>query len=273
MIAISNRLKMIANKVQPHSRLADIGSDHALLPVYLVSQHIVTFAIAGEYHIGPLESAKKQVKEANLSDKIDVRHGDGLAVVARGEVDCVTIAGMGGNLITRILDEGKDKLDDVRQLILQPNVGEDVVRRWLYEHDWYVTEEDILLEDDKIYEIIHAVKVDEAKRLNRDLYDVEQLAARLEGDAEAVPFLSLIERGVLTRDDLFHFGPYLIRQPNQILFMKWSNEIDKLNYIIAQLAQSSMPESKQKLAQFQLQKEKLEEVIKCLQKVKRSFKH
>lgn len=271
MIAISNRLKMIAHKVQENSRLADIGSDHALLPVYLATKQIVPFAIAGEYHIGPLEAAKKQVKQANLNDVIDVRHGDGLAVIAQGEVDCITIAGMGGNLITRILEEGKDKLEGVRQLILQPNVGEDVVRRWLYEHDWYLIEENIMNEDDQIYEIIHAVKAEDAKRLNEELYNVEQFAKRLKVGGETIGLIALIEQGVFMRDDLFRFGPYLLTQPNDILITKWTKERDKLVYICKQLAQASNREAKQRLAQFQLEKAKLKEVIMCLQKVKPSF--
>lgn len=271
MIALSNRLKMIADKVQLHSRLADIGSDHALLPVYLASQRIVSFAIAGEYHLGPLEAAKQQVKEANLIDRIDVRHGDGLAVIQRGEVDCITIAGMGGNLIARILDEGKEKLDGVQQLILQPNVGEDVVRHWLVEHGWYLLEEDILLEDGKIYEILHAIKHEDAARLNEELYSVAHVAKRTAHSGMLKELVALFDHGTLSREDLFRFGPYLMTQPNEVFVLKWRNEIDKLNKIIAQLAQSSMVEAKQRLEAFQLEKSKIEEVIMCLQKDKPSF--
>lgn len=142
--------------------------------------------------------------EAGLNDRIAVRKGDGLAVIKANEVDVITIAGMGGALIASILEQGKDKLVSVKQLVLQPNVGEDILRRWLIEHQWVLTSEHIMEEDGKIYEILTAVP-DSVSPLKLDeLYQPWKL-----------PDSSL----VLTQDLLMQLGPLLVKAPNEIFFI------------------------------------------------------
>src|SRR5690554_2583760 len=120
-VKLSLRLSTIADLVQPGSRLADIGSDHALLPVFLVQQGIIESAIAGEINEGPFLAANKQVQQANLQHKISIRHGDGLSVLDNHEVDTIVIAGMGGSTMVSILQEGIHRLSSVKRLIMQPN--------------------------------------------------------------------------------------------------------------------------------------------------------
>ncbi|MCL6458954.1 MAG: class I SAM-dependent methyltransferase, partial [Gorillibacterium sp.] len=170
MIKLSKRLQMIADHVPSESRLADIGSDHALLPVYLVTQGKVPFAVAGEVNPGPFQAAVKQVQAAGLEQIIRVRKGDGLAVLEPEEVNVVTIAGMGGSLIASILASSTDKLRHVERLILQPNVAEDQVRRFLIDHHWLLIDEEIIEEDGKIYEILVAIRHPQADSLNAALY-------------------------------------------------------------------------------------------------------
>lgn len=257
---LSSRLQHIADRLPPGCRFADIGSDHALLPVWAVKHGAAVSAVAGEVNDGPLEAARRQVAEAGLSQSVSVRKGDGLEVIAPGEVDAITIAGMGGALISSILEAGVDKLAGVKRLILQPNVGEDFVRRWLLEHDWYVTDETIVAEDGKIYEIITADAVPGAAGLNEELYKQRLLQ---QGQDESDK-----SGAVLTKELLLMMGPRLTVQVGDVFLDKWNAEISKLENIQRSVAGSQLPASKKKEQELSLLIKQLKEVLACLPKVK-----
>jgi tRNA (adenine22-N1)-methyltransferase len=255
MIKISKRLEMIAKRVPQGSRLADIGSDHALLPTYMVQQGMISFAIAGEVNAGPLEAAKKQVSDAQLETQIVVRLGNGLEVIEPGEVNAITIAGMGGSLIASILEQGKHKLEGINMLVLQPNVGEDMVRRWLLNNDWFLSGEAILEEDGKIYEILTAVPVSHV-----DKHQWNQLYATRNYNN---PSEVIIEKDILLR-----MGPYLINEtPSPIWFAKWNMELAQLERIRQSLANSELPASRLKEQELTEEMTRIQEVLTCLQKV------
>lgn len=152
---LSNRLEKVASFVPTGAIVADIGSDHAYLPCYLVHKRIVKHAIAGEVVKGPYESAVRQVRSEGLLDKVTVRMADGLAaIVPEDHVDTITIAGMGGPLIVSILENNPEALENITRLVLQPNIHAKVIREWALANAWAITDEVILEEDDKIYEII-----------------------------------------------------------------------------------------------------------------------
>lgn len=198
---LSRRLEAVASYVPQGARLADVGSDHAYLPLFLVEQGRIDFAVAGEVVQGPYQSALQNVEQADQSDKISVRLANGLAAVELADqVSTVTIAGMGGRLIAEILEAGKDKLFSVERLVLQPNNREDDVRRWLVAHDFQLVAEEILEENDKIYEILVAEK----------------------GNVD------------LTADQL-RFGPYLLEEQSATFQKKWLKELDKLTYALEQV--------------------------------------
>ncbi|UJF36296.1 tRNA (adenine(22)-N(1))-methyltransferase [Paenibacillus hexagrammi] len=251
MVKLSNRLQMIADRVPNGSRIADIGSDHALLPTYLAKDGRITFGVAGEVNPGPFDAASRQVLECGLSKVISVRLGDGLAVIEPGEVDVITIAGMGGSLMASILDAGKNKLANVSLLILQPNVGEDQVRRWLDENGWRLTSETILEEDGKIYEILTAVPQKSSE--DPDLYQSRVLD----------------EKVTLTKQRLLLMGPYLVEEASEVLIRKWESELQKLDMIQAQLAHSTAEASKAKALAIGNEIKEIREVLDCLRKVKR----
>lgn len=251
---LSARLQLIADWLPAGCRFADIGSDHALLPVVAVRSGQAAFAVAGEVNDGPLEAARRQVAEAGETGRISVRKGDGLAVIAPGEVDAITIAGMGGALIATILDQGQAKLDGVKRLVLQPNVGGEFVRRWLLEHDWYLAEEAILEEDGKIYEAMMAEARPDASEQNAELYRDRELAGG---------------RVRLTRDLQLLMGPRLSAAPNAVFFAKWESELRKLEGIRRSVASSSLEASRQKEAELARLSEQIEEVLACLPKDKR----
>lgn len=257
---LSTRLTKIAEQIPTGSRLADIGSDHALLPVFAMRKGIITEAIAGEVNVGPRDAAQRQVNEAGLKEKINVRLGNGLAVIEPGEVDVVTIAGMGGVLIVSILSEGIDKLAGVQRLVLQPNVGEENVRRWLLEHDWFLSHEQILEEDGRIYEILTADRLPDASVQNQQLYAGITLTAR-STDHQVNDYH-------VDQDSLLRFGPYLIQEGSTIFQYKWSQEINKLEKVAASTGKSENEEAQAKSAAFRQQLQTVKEVLVCLQKDK-----
>jgi len=167
---LSKRLETVASFVPTGAIVADIGSDHAYLPCYLVHKGIAARAVAGEVVKGPYESAVKQVRTEGLTDKITVRMADGLAAVEEAdEITAVTIAGMGGPLIVSILEKHPQDLKSVTRLILQPNIHAKAIREWAMENGWAIQDEVILEEDGKIYEVLvlqrGEMKLNEAQTL------------------------------------------------------------------------------------------------------------
>ncbi|MEI4769525.1 tRNA (adenine(22)-N(1))-methyltransferase TrmK [Psychrobacillus sp. FJAT-51614] len=210
---LSERLKTVASFVPENSIIADIGSDHAYLPCYLVHSGKISRAIAGEVVKGPFESAQKQVKSEGLEKHIDVRFGDGLEVIQPTDgVQTVTIAGMGGPLIAAILEEGKERLLTVETLILQPNIHAKAIREWAINNEWKIIDETILEEHGKIYEII------------------------------------MLKRGKMTLTDReLLFGPILINNKSVVFEKKWINESNEWRRILDQFNKINFtPEVKQK---------------------------
>lgn len=155
---LSERLKAIAAMIRQDARVADIGTDHAYLPIYLIEKNRVVRVVAGEVNRGPYNAAKAAIERAERKDKIDVRLGDGLAIIKPGEVDTVVIAGMGGNTIIDILSDQPEIVASVKHLILQPMVAAAAVRRWLKENGWYISDESLVLDEGRLYEIISAMQ-------------------------------------------------------------------------------------------------------------------
>lgn len=253
MVKLSKRLQTIAGYVPAGARLADIGSDHALLPAYLAERGRVSFAVAGEINAGPREAAEKQVKEAGLAAVVSVRQGDGLAVIDPNEIDVVTIAGMGGSLISHILEEGKQKLAGVSRLVLQPNVAEDQVRRWLLAEDWVLEDESVLEEDGKFYEVLCADRRPDSAERNKLLYARKTLNESL----------------ALESEELIRFGPILIDRADEALFRKWESELEKLDKIMAGMSRGGTEAAFQRRNELMAHRNRIKEVMDCLQKVKR----
>lgn len=229
---LSKRLAKVAEYVPNNARLADIGSDHAYLPAFLEQQGKLNFGIAGEVVKGPYESAKSLVASLNLTDTISVRLGDGLDVVRQeDELNTITICGMGGSLIRDILQRGKEanRLTGDERLILQPNVGEYVLRVWLIANDYHILDEHILMENRKIYEIIVAEKKDMPQTLS--------------------------EKELI-------FGPVLLKNKHNVFYNKWQQEIEKNDYVMAQLGQSQT-DKRDKIEAYRQKSELIKEVISC----------
>ncbi|WP_026825680.1 MULTISPECIES: class I SAM-dependent methyltransferase [Exiguobacterium] len=232
-IILDRRLKQVVDYIPKGSVLADIGSDHAYVPCYALQQGIISKGIAGEVNVGPMEAARAQVDLIESLDAIDVRLGDGLAVLKEDEATCISICGMGGSLIRSILEAGKEKLGAVERLILQPNVDGQHVRSWLLENGYVLVEEAIVEENDKVYEILVGEKGIET------IYSEE----------------------VNERNWQLLFGPFLIQERPEPFKLKWSREADKLEYVLGQMADGIQSEALiQKQVEFKKMRDKMREV-------------
>ena len=140
-VKLSKRLERIASFVQPGSRVADIGTDHGYVPIWLVQKGVCPSALAMDVRKGPLERAEEHVEEVGLSGKIELRLSDGLAKLKAGEADTVVIAGMGGKLTCRILEQGRHVWENwsegKERLILSPQSEQDEVRHFLEDEGKY----------------------------------------------------------------------------------------------------------------------------------------
>ena len=162
---IDNRIKAVENFVQIGSIVADIGADHGYLAIELIKSGRAAKVIATEKNIHPFEALSKNISGFN---QIEARLGDGLQVLSVGEVDTICIAGMGGALIQKILEESPEVVKSARQLILQPMNAVKKIRTWLAENDWAIADEDLAEAGGIIYEIICAEKNPIPKAFKRE---------------------------------------------------------------------------------------------------------
>lgn len=156
MITLDKRLSAVAALVRQGSRLADIGTDHAYLPVHLVQSGVCPSAIASDIGAGPLEAARRTVTENGLTSEITLRLGDGLSTVSAGEVEDIAIAGMGGETIVAILEATPYIQDPRLRLILQPMTRAEDLRRWLLSHGFTILEEHLITDGRHLYPVLAA---------------------------------------------------------------------------------------------------------------------
>lgn len=186
---LSKRLQAVADSVTPGNRVADVGCDHAYISIYLIEHGISPLVVAMDVNQGPLERAKENIERKGYSSKIQVRLSDGLKKLQPGEVDTILIAGMGGALVTRILEEGAAAVKRCRELVLQPQSELPLVRKYLHTKGFQIRTEQMLEEDGKYYDIIKAVPSFNNETYEREVfYQYGKLL--LEGqDAVAKEFL------------------------------------------------------------------------------------
>ncbi len=151
MVKISNRLMTAAALVTQGYTLADVGTDHGYIPIYLLQQKKIPAAIAMDINEGPLERAKEHIALYGLQAYIQTRLSDGVAALKPGEVEAVLIAGMGGGLVMHILSNGETDCQSAKELILQPQSALENGREFLREEGYAILAEDMVLEDGKFY--------------------------------------------------------------------------------------------------------------------------
>lgn len=148
---LSHRLRTIADLVPEGARLADIGTDHAYLPVWLLLEGRIPSAIAADLREGPLARARETAEYYGVTDRISFRLCNGLADIGEGEADVISIAGMGGETIAAILE--KALWTRARQLLLQPMTSFPDLRLWLQKNDYTIQKEIVCREGKRFYSV------------------------------------------------------------------------------------------------------------------------
>ncbi|MCI9362408.1 MAG: SAM-dependent methyltransferase [Hungatella sp.] len=151
---LSKRLETVISFVETGSKVADVGTDHGYVPIALAKRGTVAQGLAMDVRTGPLERAKEHIRQHGLEDVIQVRLSDGVKELKEGEADTVIVAGMGGELVIHILEDGKRLWDEVKHWILSPQSDIDKVRKFLGENGFRIAQEEMIEEDGKYYTVM-----------------------------------------------------------------------------------------------------------------------
>lgn len=151
---LSLRMEQVVAMAETCSAAADIGCDHGYVSIELIRRKIAGTVIAMDVRQGPLSRAQEHIEREHLTGQIQCRLSDGLEKLQPGEVQEIVIAGMGGPLMIRILENGRESLDRVQTLVLQPQSEIPEVRRYLHKSGWKITQETMIKEEGKYYTVI-----------------------------------------------------------------------------------------------------------------------
>ena len=161
---LSDRLQLIADEIIAGETMADIGTDHGFLPLYLMESGICPHVIMADISKGSLAKADENCRLAGPGKTYDLRLGDGIDVLKDGEVDVVVIAGMGGLLIRDILDWNVKKSRSIKRYIFQPRNKAGALRFWLYLNGFDIEKESLVRERKYICEILTVRTAEDVKR-------------------------------------------------------------------------------------------------------------
>ena len=194
---LSKRLMKIASYVETCETIADIGTDHGYIPIYLVKNNVCKKAIASDINKGPIDKATTNVRFEGLSKRVKCLLGPGLRPINVGEVNGVIIAGMGGNLTRDIIVEDIEKVKLYDFLILQPAQNPEVLREYLYNNNFEIMDEDLIFDEGKFYELFKVKYSNNPKKIKvkDDLsYEISPILLENKNDLVEDYIKSKIER-------------------------------------------------------------------------------
>lgn len=169
-LKLSKRLSAVADMITKGSSVADVGTDHGYIPIYLALNGLCRYSVAMDINEGPLERARANIRSYGVENIVKTRLGDGLSSLMPGETDTIVIAGMGGLLTVRILEASPDKAHAAKELVLSPHSDLDAVRVFLARNSFAIADESIVKEDGKFYFVIRAVNGNSAVPEGAALY-------------------------------------------------------------------------------------------------------
>lgn len=219
-LQLDNRLKLCADFVRSGAKLADIGTDHAYLPVCLCRIGRCPSAIAADINPSPLSRGRMTVENAEMQDKVELRLSNGLQEIKANEVDDIVIAGMGGELIAKILEECSFSKDSSKHFILQPMTKSEVLIKWLCDNGFEIMEQDCCTVSKKRCDTVHG------SSRQPDIIEssfTDRFEATAHKATRCYTVLSVKYTGeIIARDELFYYLAKL--KPNEkeshLLFVK-----------------------------------------------------
>lgn len=235
-VTLSERLRTVAGMVTVGNVVCDVGCDHGFVPIYLVQQGISPKVVAMDLREGPLRAAREHVAAYGLEGQITTRLSDGLHNFKKDEADTLICAGMGGGLMTRILNEDREKTDSFQELILQPQSEIEKFRRFLRESGYRILDEEMVEEDGKFYQAIRAAGADSGERGKETRMDGSFGGADDDAEGMNEKLCKLNDR----------YGPVLLQKKTPVFFEFLEREAALYETILFQLRAQGLEDDKRK---------------------------
>ncbi|SHJ75486.1 tRNA (adenine(22)-N(1))-methyltransferase [Hespellia stercorisuis] len=226
---LSNRLQAVADMVTPGLPVADVGCDHGYIPIYLVQNGISPHVTAMDINEGPLERARENICRQQGELPIELILSDGLRALRPGEVESVIVAGMGGGLVMKILEDSMEVVRELKECILQPQSEIYKVRAFLLEKGFLVISENMICEDGKYYPM---------------------MKVRFEGE--------YVSRNRKWSETELRFGKLLLSEQNPVLYQFMEKELEIKQRVLSGLADRRGEKIVERISQ-------LNEEIRCIQ--------
>lgn len=230
-IKLSKRMQAVADMVAlsgDNLKVADIGCDHAYVSIYLKKKGIADVVFAMDVRKGPLDIARNNVSEYGLSDYIDVRLSDGFSKLAPGEAQVAVMAGMGGLLMIDIIKRGYEHIERDIELILQPQSDIERLREYIYDIEYHIVDEVMLVDEGKYYTVMRAVRTTKVEKPNR----IELM-----------------------------YGPVLLRDKSKVLKEYLLREREKLCEIKVRLNECATVKTSRRLSEIERELELIDEAL------------
>lgn len=247
---LSKRLQAVADLLDCHERIADIGCDHGFVSIYLIESKKACKCLAMDVNKGPLERAKDHIMEKRLSTYIETRLSNGAKEIRyikeedgteKLEVDAALIAGMGGRLMIQILEDSLDKFQSMKEFVLQPQSEIAKVRQFIRIMGYHIEKEDMVLEDGKYYPMMKAVRGKTETDFEHKI--PEYLWTKVsEGKMESVQIQELFDE----------YGEHLLKERHPVLYSFLQKEKCIYQEILENLTERDTPKSE--LRQIEIKK-------------------
>lgn len=248
---ISKRLRTVADMVSTGNRLADVGTDHGYVPVFLVLENRIPSAVAMDINRGPLERARLHIRKYGLEARIETRLSDGLEKLLPGEADTVLIAGMGGMLTIRILENGQKVLQTAKELILQPQSDIREVRLFLKKNGYRIAAEDMVEEDGKFYPMMRAVRSEQISGAEQQERERFRMSQNVREEVSCAVRETQENRKTEEEELCWRYGPALLGQRHPALLRYLEREQAQLEKVREKLSRESGPAAVRRLAEIE----------------------